>query len=107
LRGRVDLVVANPPYVGDAEFAGLDPVLRYEPHGALVAESARGVEGFADLDVVIREAYEWLSPTGVLVCEHGEAQRRAVLELATSAGFRFVEDHNDLVGRPRVLVARR
>jgi release factor glutamine methyltransferase len=107
LRGRIDLVVANPPYVALGEFDDLDPVLRYEPRGALVAESAQGVEGFADLEIVIREAYEWLAPSGVLVCEHGEAQRGAVLEHATVAGFRFVEDHDDLAGRARVLVARR
>ena len=38
LLGRVDLIVANPPYVGAAEFATLDPVLGYEPFGALVSE---------------------------------------------------------------------
>ncbi len=45
LRGRIDLIVANPPYVGEAEFTTLDPVLRYEPYGALVAGDALGVGG--------------------------------------------------------------
>jgi release factor glutamine methyltransferase len=107
LRGRVDLIFANPPYVSAAEYVDLDPVLRHEPQGALVAENARGVEGFGDIDIVIREAYEWLAPSGVLVCEHGDAQGRAVLEVANAAGFHFTEDHLDLAGRPRVLVARR
>jgi release factor glutamine methyltransferase len=107
LQGRVDLIVANPPYVGEAEFGGLDPVLRHEPHGAIVAADAAGVAGFADLNVVIREAHAWLAPGGALVCEHGDAQRRAVLELTDAMGYRFVEDLDDLSGRPRILVARR
>jgi release factor glutamine methyltransferase len=107
LRGRVDLIVANPPYVGEAEFLGLDPVLGHEPHGAIVAPDRAGVAGFADLDVVIREAHVWLAPGGALVCEHGESQRRALLELTGDMGYGFVEDLDDLSGRPRILVARR
>jgi release factor glutamine methyltransferase len=107
LRGRVDLIVANPPYVSEADFGGLDPVLRYEPHGAIVAGDTAGVAGFADLDIVIRDAYGWLAPGGALVCEHGETQRHAVLELTDVMGYRFAEDLDDLSGRPRVLVARR
>jgi release factor glutamine methyltransferase len=107
LRGRVDLIVANPPYIGEAEFVDLDPVLRYEPRGALVAEDARGIHGFFDLDIIIREACGWLTPHGALICEHSDTHRRAVLELAHEVGFRSVEDLDDLAGRPRVLVARR
>jgi release factor glutamine methyltransferase len=107
LRGRVDLIVANPPYVGEAEFADLDPILHHEPRGALVAEDARGIPGFADLDIVIRDAFVWLAPYGALVCEHSETHRRAVLELAHAVGFGTVEDLDDLTGRHRILVARR
>ena len=107
LRGRVDMFVANPPYVGADEFGRLDPIRLHEPHGAIVAEDVAGVAGFADLDLVIRHAYAWLAPTGVLVCEHGEAQRPAVLELTDAMGYRFAEDLDDLSGRPRILVARR
>jgi release factor glutamine methyltransferase len=107
LRGRVDLLVANPPYVGEAEFDGLDPVLRYEPVGALVAGDARGVAGFSDLETIISEAPAWLSPRGVLVCEHANTHRDAVTELALSVGFREVDDHVDMAGLSRILVARR
>jgi release factor glutamine methyltransferase len=107
LRGRVDLIVANPPYVGETEFVGLDDVLRHEPRGAIVAPDLTGVAGFGDLDIVIRQAHAWLAPGGALVCEHGETQRRAVLELTDAMGYRFAEDLDDLSGRPRVLVARR
>jgi release factor glutamine methyltransferase len=107
LKGRVDLIVANPPYVDEAEFSTLDPVLYYEPRGALVAPSANGVGGFADLDVIVGESVEWLAPSGVLVCEHGDTQRDAVLVAAHAAGYREVIDLDDMAALPRVLVARR
>ena len=107
LLGGVDLIVANPPYVGEVEFLELDPVLRYEPKGAVVAPDARGVTGFADLEIIITQAMPWLKPGGVLVCEHATTHRDAVLALARSAGFTNVRDVDDLAGHPRVLVARR
>jgi release factor glutamine methyltransferase len=107
LRGRVDLIVANPPYVGEAEFDTLDPVLRYEPYGALVAGDARGVPGFSDLETIISEAPTWLSASGVLICEHADIHRDAASALARSVGFREVDDLDDLAGLARILVARR
>ncbi len=107
LRGRVDLVVANPPYVGADEFSSLDPVLRYEPRGALVADDERGVPGFRDVAHIVATSPEWLSEGGALVLEHGEDQGAAAVSLATTSGFVDVEDRHDLAGRPRVLVARR
>jgi release factor glutamine methyltransferase len=107
LRGRVDLIVANPPYIGETEFADLDPVLHHEPLGALVAEDARGVHGFADLDIIIRGAFTWLAPHGALICEHSDTHRGHVLELALEVGFQRAQDFEDLAGQPRILVARR
>ncbi|MGB8178973.1 MAG: peptide chain release factor N(5)-glutamine methyltransferase [Acidimicrobiales bacterium] len=107
LRGRVDLIVANPPYVGEVEFNELDPVLLYEPRGAIVAPDEGGIAGFADLDLIIRESLAWLKPGGALVCEHGDAQRRGVLDLTDQMGYGSVDDLDDLSGRPRILVARR
>lgn len=107
LRGRVDLVVANPPYVGASEMETLDPVLRYEPLGALVAPDKGGVVGFGDLDLIVRESLGWLRPGGSLVMEHGERQRAPLIELTKVHGYVDVRDLEDLSGRPRTLVARR
>jgi release factor glutamine methyltransferase len=107
LRGRVDLVVANPPYVGAEEFAGLDSVLGFEPREALVAADEAGVTGFADVAHLLREVPEWLAPGGHVVIEHGGSQGAAALEAARAAGLVEVSDHVDLAGWPRVLVARR
>ncbi len=107
LAGRFDLIVSNPPYVGEQEFATLDPVLRHEPLGALVSPSAHGVEGLGDLAVILSRALDWLAPGGSLVVEHGDRQRTTLLAIAGERGWTDAQDHDDLSGRARVLVARR
>jgi release factor glutamine methyltransferase len=107
LQGRVDVIVSNPPYVGEAEFETLDPVLRYEPLGALVAPDASGHSGFDDIAQILNEAQRWLRPGGVLVMEHGEGQRVAILDFAQKAGWVEYRDLDDLSGRPRIFVGRR
>jgi release factor glutamine methyltransferase len=69
LRGRVDLIVANPPYVSEAEFAELPAEVRdHEPKMALVA----GASGTEVLTAIADEAPEWLAPGGTIVCEISE-----------------------------------
>jgi release factor glutamine methyltransferase len=107
LRGRIDVIVTNPPYVGDAEMVDLDPVLSFEPRGALVAPDSHGVAGFEDVSLIVRDARDWLRPGGSLVMEHGETQRSALVQLAREYGYVQVRDLDDVSGRPRMFVARR
>jgi release factor glutamine methyltransferase len=107
LEGQFDLIVANPPYVGEDEFVTLDPILLHEPKTAIVAEEAEGTEGFSDLAVIISNAPRWLTPSGALLCEHANIHRNAVIAAATAAGFADAQDFDDLAGKPRMLVARR
>jgi release factor glutamine methyltransferase len=102
LRGQVDLVVSNPPYVAAGE--ALPPeVAEWEPAVALVP----GPTGLEALAVVVGGAPDWLRPGGWLVCEIGETQGDAVRGLASTAGLVDVDVLPDLTGRDRVLVARR
>lgn len=107
LMGRVDLIVANPPYVGAKEFATLDPVLGYEPLSALVAPDSAHAEGFSDLEVIIGQSGPWLVENGLLICEHGNMHRLAVLQAAREAMFADARDLDDMFGHPRFLLARR
>jgi release factor glutamine methyltransferase len=107
LRGRVDLIVANPPYVGATEFATLDPVLGYEPFGALVSEDTKNAEGFLDLEKIIGQSCPWLVANGLLICEHGNMHRAAALQAAQDAMFADVRDLDDMFGNPRFLIAKR
>lgn len=107
LRGHVDVIVANPPYVGATEFATLDPVLGYEPFGALVSKDTAYADGFFDLDVIIGQSCPWLVANGLLICEHGNMHRTAVLQAAHAAMFADVRDLDDMFGNPRFLIAKR
>jgi release factor glutamine methyltransferase len=102
IRGRVALIVSNPPYIaaGDSEVEKI--VSDYEPHGALFA----GSTGLEDLTVIINGSREWLSPNGALVVEIGHRQGSEAKRLATEAGFADVTIHQDLTGKDRFLTAR-
>jgi release factor glutamine methyltransferase len=84
LRGRVDLLVANVPYVPSGAIALMPPEARL--HEARVA-----LDGGADgLDVarrVVGEAPRWLTPGGSLLFETSEDQVAAALETVTAAGL--------------------
>lgn len=101
LRGAVDVVASNPPYVADDE--PLPPeVEAWEPTGALRA----GPTGREALERILDEAPAWLVPGGAVVLELAPHQASAVEGYATARGF-TCEVAPDLAGRPRVLVARR
>lgn len=100
LRGHIDVIVSNPPYVkvGDPDLEAV--VGEWEPPGALFA----GDDGLDDVRVIVREAIEWLAPGGALVVEIGSDQGEAVAALALDAGFTGVEIIADAAGHDRVLV---
>jgi release factor glutamine methyltransferase len=102
LRGTVDVVVTNPPYIAEAEVLP-DEVVDWEPHAALIA----GPNGLEAITAIVADASGWLRTPGALVIEIGETQGAAVLTLARAAGFADSEVHRDAAGRDRVLVARR
>jgi release factor glutamine methyltransferase len=103
-RGRLRVIVSNPPYVTEAEFAGLPPEVRdHEPAGALVA----GPTGRECLDHLVAGGLGWLAPGGALVLELAPAQAGPLRAAAEAAGYDEVAVHPDLTGRDRVLVARR
>ena len=109
LKGQVDLIVANPPYVSVSEYADLDPEVRdWEPKGALVAPSgAGGVGGMGDIEAIVNTAPPWLRSGGGLVVEIAPTQALPAVDAARRAGFAHVTHATDLTGRVRMLVARR
>ncbi|MEO5841208.1 MAG: peptide chain release factor N(5)-glutamine methyltransferase [Acidimicrobiales bacterium] len=102
LRGAIDVVVSNPPYVAaDDELPA--EVRDWEPFEALVP-GPRGLEAY---EAILADARSWLAGTGALVLEIGAAQGASVSELVRDSGFATAEVHADLTGRDRVVVARR
>lgn len=100
LRGHVDVVVSNPPYLTADELAGCEPEVReHDPAGALVA----GPTGHEVTDRLIATAPTLLRPGGVLLLEVAEMRARAVAHRARDAGFRDVAVLDDLTGRERIV----
>lgn len=99
LRGSIDILVANPPYVSEA--ADLpDEVHNHEPHQALYA----GVDGDEVLARLAAGVPAWLKPGGWLFVEIGESQSERARKLFAALGGVV---QLDLTGRPRILAARR
>ena len=107
LVGCVQLVVSNPPYVSEGEWADLDPGVRcFEPRSALVAGAGRdGTPGLAAIEAVLDGAARWLARPGVAVVELAPPQAGAAQALARAAGAGAVRVERDLAGRDRMLVA--
>jgi release factor glutamine methyltransferase len=106
-----DLVVANLPYVSEAEWGGLQPeVTRWEPREALLA----GPDGLDAIRAFLPECVRRLSriprqttnaPT-TFALEVGLGQAEAVAAMLRDAGLGAVEARRDLAGIERVVLGR-
>jgi release factor glutamine methyltransferase len=105
LTGQVDVIVSNPPYIAESEWAGLQPEVRgFEPRSALVS----GPTGTEFHDRLLRESKEYLVPGGSLVMEIGQGQRPAVQQIAEQlGGYTPVEIAKDGAGIERIVIFRR
>jgi release factor glutamine methyltransferase len=103
LRGAVDLVVANPPYLSEVELADAPADVR--DHEPVVATTA-GPTGLEVAGRVVAGALRWLRPGGWLVLEThpGQAERLRTLMLPC---YRDVAILPDLAARLRVAEGRR
>ncbi len=98
LRGRVDLIVTNPPYLAEHELADLPAEVRdHEPTMALVA----GPKGDEVLVAIAAGAPDWLAPGGTVVCEISEFHGSATAALFGALGGSI---EKDLAGKDRFIV---
>lgn len=103
LRGLVDVVISNPPYVPD-DAVPRDPEVRlHDPEQALYG----GPDGLDVVRVISRRVQELLRPGGLLVLEHGEQQGPPIKQLLQEDGWRAVATHEDLTRRDRATTALR
>lgn len=100
-----DAIVANPPYVADAQVPSLAPeVALHEPRLAL----AGGPDGLGVLTRLVDEAPRVLRSGGVMVLETGGAGHvDAVAARLTARGFVDVAGRVDLAGITRFVAGRR
>lgn len=100
--GRFDLIVCNPPYIPETEYAALEPEPRlWEPRLALTP-GADGLAVYRDLAPKLGQA---LTPGGTVLFEVGAGQAAAVAAMLRGAGFPDVRCLADLDGRDRVVCA--
>lgn len=93
-----DLIVSNPPYVSDTDFANLPPeIARYEPESALRGE---GPEGLGTIRRILEKARNLLKKDGHLFIEIG-CGHAGILRKAAAADFgmrcmEFIKDYSDI-----------
>jgi release factor glutamine methyltransferase len=100
LRGEVDAVVCNPPYVAPEQHDSLPPDVRAEPDLAV----------FGGLDLYERlfaQAMTYLRPGGLVAVEIEESTAASVSKAAEGEGFEELSVRRDLAGRDRVVCGRR
>jgi release factor glutamine methyltransferase len=84
LHGRVDVLVANAPYVPTGEIGLMPPEARdHEPRVALDG----GTDGLDVLRRVAAGAPRWLAPGGQLLVETSERQAPYAVEVVAGAGL--------------------
>jgi release factor glutamine methyltransferase len=99
-----DLIVCNPPYIGQRDAESLPREVRdHEPPAALFA----GEEGYELYGALIPQAARHLKPGGLLVLELGYNSLPAVQPLLDPSHWTNLGVTNDLAGIPRVLAAER
>lgn len=98
--GTFDLVVSNPPYVGESEEDQVQlEVRKFEPRDAVFA----GATGLEVIERLVSQAHAVLKPGGFLAMEMSGTIAEGVKRLLASwSGLRVI---NDLQGIPRLAVA--
>ena len=102
ISGQFDLIVSNPPYIGEDEIPHLDPDVRlYDPMIAL----SPGRDALQAYQNIASDAIGYLKPGGRLLVEIGFRQGEAVRALFASNGLKSIEIIQDLNGLDRVVRA--
>ncbi|MBF0161815.1 MAG: 50S ribosomal protein L3 N(5)-glutamine methyltransferase [Magnetococcales bacterium] len=97
---RYSLIISNPPYVTRATLAGLPSEYCHEPALALDG----GVDGLALVEPILRQAAQFLTPRGVLICEVGDETGEILMERWPDLPVEWIYFH---FGGSGVFAARR
>jgi release factor glutamine methyltransferase len=101
---RFDLIISNPPYIGDHELQDLQPEVRdFDPRLALVG----GAEGWELPWRLIVEAHTRLKPGGLLFVEVAPDQIPILLEKVRTQNWAFCGFEKDWSENPRFIHMRR
>jgi release factor glutamine methyltransferase len=104
LRGTIDLLVSNPPYVDEisAERRLAPEVREWDPPAALYS----GADEYSFFRRIFAETPPLLADGADVVLEIGDGQAGTVLDLGQRAGFVPLDTRLDLAGTPRAVLLR-
>ncbi len=103
MRGQVDLLVSNPPYIRQEDIAGLpEDVKGHDPHTALDG----GPDGLVFYHALAAGMGAWLRPGGHIAVEIGDDQAAEVSAIFAASGAEDVHTIQDYAGRDRVVTAQ-
>jgi release factor glutamine methyltransferase len=103
LKGGVDLLVSNPPYVRSGDIDGLDrEVAEHDPREALDG----GADGLAFHHALAAGLGAWLRPGGHVLVEIGDDQAAAVTDILAASGVEEPRTVRDYAGRDRIVGGR-
>jgi release factor glutamine methyltransferase len=103
LKGAVDIVVSNPPYIRRDDMAGLQREVRFEPQMALDG----GIDGLDYYRAIAERVPAFLKSKGVLLLEVGFDQSLPVMDLLEQTYlFTDIDSRKDYLGVERIVRAR-
>ena len=103
LKGQVDLVISNPPYVRREDISTLAvEVAAHDPHEALDG----GPDGLIFYRALASEMAQWLRPGGHIAVEIGHDQGPEVRDIFAASGGRDIRIIKDYSDKDRVVIAR-
>ena len=97
---KYNILISNPPYIAEQD-SHLEK-LKYEPLSALVSKN----NGLNDIEKIISQAKDYLTPDGLLIIEHGFDQGSLVFGLFKQYDYTDIQNHRDLAGNLRFVTAR-
>lgn len=102
LQGRFDLILANPPYIRQAQIVGLMQEVR--EHDPILALDG-GPDGLAAYRRIVGQLEPLLTPQGQVIFEIGYDQAEDLSAILVAANFKILACLRDLAGHDRAVVA--
>ena len=102
LESKLDMIISNPPYIAQDEFAALEPEVGYEPRMALDG----GKDGLNFYRRLAFGSRHFLKPGAKLVLEMNSAKSGQIREIVEKNGFSTEKIVKDYAGLERVLIGK-
>lgn len=102
LKGKIDIIVSNPPYIENAVIQNLEADVKdYEPFIAL----SGGDDGMFFYNNIIENSIKYLKNGGMLIFESGHDQAKKIAQKMSSCGFKDIYTKKDIQGFDRMIAA--